>query len=72
MAMQLAETVTAIGWQLVLNMDIHTMVKHYQTMFKSNKDILDWIEHDLMHMGLSDLAIEAHLNEAKGLLETRS
>lgn len=48
------------------------MVKHYQSIFKSNEDILNWVEHDLHHMGLSDVAIEGHLNEAKGLLEARS
>lgn len=49
-------------------MDIHAMINHYKNIFKNPNDILDWIEHDLMHMGLGDDAIDNELNEAKKIL----
>lgn len=49
-------------------MDIVTMCKHYQTNFKNPKDILDWVEHDLKHMGLEQDKIEYELDKARKYL----
>lgn len=49
-------------------MDIITMIKHYQQIFKNPKDILDWIEHDLKHMGLEQVEIDNQLIEARRVL----
>lgn len=62
------ETVIVIGWPWVIEMDMQTMIKHYQEIFKNPNDILSWIEHDLMHMGLGDEEINNYLNEAKTVL----
>lgn len=44
------------------------MIKHYQQIFKNPKDILEWIEYDLKHMGLDGVEIENQLNEARRIL----
>ena len=49
-------------------MDINKMIHHYQKIFKNPKDILDWIEHDLRHMGLDQVEINEQLSEANKIL----
>lgn len=44
------------------------MVEHYQKLFKNPKDALDWIEHDLKHMGLGAEEIETEINKARKYL----
>jgi len=44
------------------------MIRHYRVAFKNPKDILDWIEHDLKHMGLGEAEIEIELKNAKEYL----
>ena len=40
------------------------MIKHYQKIFKNPKDILDWISHDLRHMGLSKDEYDKEIEKA--------
>lgn len=44
------------------------MINHYNKIFKNPKDILDWIEHDLMHMGLGEEEINLELKNAQEYL----
>lgn len=44
------------------------LVKHYKEVFKNPKDILEWIEHDLKHMGLDEIEIDYKLKEAHEIL----
>ncbi len=48
--------------------DIQVMIDHYQEIFKNPKDVLDWIEHDLKHMGLGLEEFETELNKARKIL----
>ena len=36
-------------------MDIDVMIAHYRKIFKHDRDVFDWVMHDLKQMGLSDL-----------------
>ncbi len=44
------------------------MIEKYKKQFKNPKDILDWIEHDLKHLGLSEESIKEDLNKARKIL----
>lgn len=44
------------------------MIRHYKQIFKNPKDILEWIEHDLKHMGLEQVEIDTQLTEAHKIL----
>lgn len=44
------------------------IVEKYQKQFKNPKDILEWIEHDLRHMGLGDESVKEDLNKARKIL----
>lgn len=48
--------------------DIQIMIRHYKQIFKNPKDILEWIEHDLKHMGLEQVEIDGQLIEAHTIL----
>lgn len=50
-------------------MRIETMVKHYKNIFNTSKEILEWLEHDLKHMGMEADQIRQNINEAKKYLE---
>lgn len=51
-------------------MNISILVQYYQERFKDDKkSILEWIEHDLNHMGLSFEDREETLNDVKQYLQ---
>lgn len=45
------------------------IIEKYKAQFKDKKDILDWVEHDLKHMGIED--IEGQLIKARTYLEVK-
>lgn len=49
-------------------MDMIAMCNHYKEIFKNPKDVLDWVEHDLKHMGLGKEEIEIELKKARQYL----
>lgn len=49
-------------------MDLHGMIRHYKEIFKNPKDVLDFIEHDLKHMGLGQEEIKIKLNKVREYL----
>lgn len=49
-------------------MDIEVICKHYQSIFRNPKDVLDFVEHDLKHMGLEQEAINLYLKKAREFL----
>ena len=42
------------------------IIEKYKNQFDNNEDILDWLEHDLKHMGITD--IEVQIKKAKEYL----
>lgn len=50
-------------------MDIECMCRHYQEIFADSQDVLDWIKHDLQHMGMEEVELEAALNRARKCLK---
>lgn len=49
-------------------MDTIKLVNYYKMIFKNPKDVLDWIERDLILMGLGDEEIEKELTDAQKYL----
>lgn len=52
-------------------MDIEIMCRHYEKTFTNPIDILDWIAHDLQHMGLDRAYIDIQLNKASEYLNAQ-
>lgn len=48
--------------------DIKEMCENYKKRFSSDEDILNWIEHDLHHMGISNQQFDGLMNEAEKIL----
>lgn len=53
-------------------MRIDTLCRHYQITFKAPEDVLDWVYHDLQHMGFEGEELMSYVAEAKAYLKMES